>query len=243
MDETTIHASDDAMDASQSLARRRHRLSTRQGAFDNPAPGQNDKARQVGPSDDFDRQPIDVRDGRFELLSGIAAIGEHPGKGGIRVTGSLDQARSPVAVLHIGTVDNSLQHVAQCVGYDVAFTTLDLLARVVAARPARLGGLHRLAVDDACAGFGPAACRDPHPCHQHRVDGIEQAVVAHPVEMILHRREGREVLGQLRPLATGRCDILDHKMRPVCLRGRPTLEVRLNNGRTTAHSSSVQSLA
>ena len=77
-----------------------------QGAFDNPAPGQNDKVSQVGPSDDFDRQPIDVRDCRFEFLSGIVAIGEHSGKGGIRVAGPLDQARSPVAVLHIGTVDH-----------------------------------------------------------------------------------------------------------------------------------------
>jgi hypothetical protein len=47
------------------------------------------------------------------------------------------------------------------------------------------------------------------PFYQHRVDDNEQAVVAHTVEMVLHRREGREVLEQLRPLAPRRCDILD----------------------------------
>lgn len=83
----------------------------------------------------------------------------------------------------------------------MAFTTLDLLAGVVAARPACLGGLNGLAVDDARGRFGLAALRDPHPCHQHRVDDIEQAAVAHPVEMVLYRRERRKVLGQLCPLA------------------------------------------
>ena len=150
-----------------------------------------------------------MRDCLFELLPGIATIGKQPGKGGIRIAGPLDQARSAVAVLHIGTVHHALQHVAQRVGHDMAFTPFDLLARVVAARATRLGGLHRLAVDDSRSRFRLAACRDPHPCHQHRVDDVEQAVVAHPVEMILHRREGREVLGQLRPLAPGRSDILD----------------------------------
>jgi hypothetical protein len=37
--------------------------------------------------------------------------------------------------------------------------------------------------------------------------------------------------------------IASHKVRALCLRGRPTLKVRLNDGRITDHSSSVQSLA
>jgi hypothetical protein len=88
------------------------------------------------------------------------------------------------------------------------------------------------------------------PSYQHRVDDNEQAVVAHTVEMVLHRREGTVVKGGK---SLGSCAhwhpvdaiywIASHRVRALCLRGRPTLEVRLNSGRMTAHSSSVQSLA
>ena len=63
--------------------------------------------------------------------------------------------------------------------------------------------------------------------------------------MIQHCCEGREVLGQLRPLAPGRRDIPDRipEGARLCLRGRPILEVRLKNGGMTAHCASVQSLA
>jgi hypothetical protein len=38
---------------------------------------------------------------------------------------------------------------------------------------------------------------------------VEQVVVAHPVEMVLHRRERRKVPGQLRPLSPHRRKVLD----------------------------------
>ena len=66
-----------------------------------------------------------------------------------------------------------------------------------------------MTIDDACGRRRRATFRYPHPCYQQRVDDIEQVVVAHAVEMVLHRREGRKILGQLRPLAPRRCDILD----------------------------------
>lgn len=98
----------------------------------------------------------------------------------------------------------------------MALAPLDPLARVVAARPAGLGGLHRLAVDDARCGFGLAAFRDPRACHQHCIDRVEQAAVAHPVDMILHRRERREVLGRLRPLTSRRGEVLDRVPQIPC---------------------------
>jgi len=61
----------------------------------------------------------------------------------------------------------------------------------------------------------PAVCDGVRPSDirthaTSTVDDIEQAVVAHPVEMVLHRCEGRKALGQLRLLAPCRCDIPDY---------------------------------
>lgn len=67
----------------------------RQGAFDDPALGQNNKARQVRPPNDCDRQPINVRERCPELLPGTAAVGEQPSDGGMRIAGSLDQSGRP----------------------------------------------------------------------------------------------------------------------------------------------------
>lgn len=49
---------------------------------------------------------------RFELLPGIAAIGEQSDEGGIRIAGSLDQAGRTVAVLNIGTVHHAVVTIA-----------------------------------------------------------------------------------------------------------------------------------
>ncbi|MDF2495331.1 MAG: hypothetical protein K0S66_2265 [Sphingomonas sp.] len=137
MDEATIQASDDATEAS-TPSRGAGTDEPRQGAFNDPAPGQNDKARQIGAPDDFDRQLINVRDCRFELLSDIPAIGEQLGEGGQRFAGSLNQISRPVAVLNIGAVHHAFQHVAERAGYDVPLAPLDLLAGVVSPWPTRL---------------------------------------------------------------------------------------------------------
>jgi hypothetical protein len=107
----------------------------RRGAFDDRALGQNDKARQVGTSNDFDCQPINVRDRCFKLLPGIAAIGIQSGERGIRVAGSLDKAGCPVAVLNIGTVHHALEYVADCVGHDPAFASFIFLPALYPQRP------------------------------------------------------------------------------------------------------------
>lgn len=121
----------------------------RQGVIDDPAQTQNNGACQVRAFDDFDRQPINVRDHCLNLLPGIAAIGEQSGERGIRIAGSLDQTGRPVAVLNIGAKHYAFQHIAQRVRHDVppfdlaheSLALLSLLAGVVSARPTRLGGL------------------------------------------------------------------------------------------------------
>jgi hypothetical protein len=60
--------------------------------------------------------------------------------------------------LHLGGIDFGTDQQAQRVGDDLALATFDLLAGVIAARTAALGGLDRLAVDDPRrrAGFTPS---------------------------------------------------------------------------------------
>ena len=67
------------------------------------------------------------------------------------------------------------------------FTTLDLLARVVAAKPAGFFGFHALAIDDASTGrgFEPLGNADRH--EQIMVDGLSQTTVPPCVEIALHR--------------------------------------------------------
>jgi hypothetical protein len=143
----------------------------------------------IGTPDDLDGEAVEVRDGSLQLLPGIAAIGEEPGERGIGIPAAFDEFRLAIAVLDVGRMDQGVEQVVGRFGRDMALAPFGLLAGILAAWSARLGGLHRLAVDDACSRFGLAALCDPHSGHQHRVDRVEQATVIHPVEMVLHRRE------------------------------------------------------
>jgi hypothetical protein len=60
-----------------------------------------------------------------------------------------DDKRSTVAVLQIGGMHFSCEQQAGCVGDDMTLAALNFLGRIEAARAAGLGGLDRLAVDNA----------------------------------------------------------------------------------------------
>lgn len=150
----------DAMNTSQSLAWRRHRLS---------------HARVRSPAQPRSRMTKPVRSQRLMIRSSVdrcarisvrayaqhSRHGRRPWQGCVRVARPLDQARSPVVVLQIGTADRAVQQVEERVGPYVAFATFDLLTRLVTGRPARLDALQRLAVDDAALGLAsrPTASR------------------------------------------------------------------------------------
>src|SRR5215471_12998849 len=95
----------------------------------------------------------------------------------------------------------------------MTLATVDLLARIVAARTARFSRLHRLAVDHPGRWTRHTSCQFTCLPYQHVVDVLPGAVVAPAVEVVLHRGERRKVLGQHAPLATTLGDIenrLDH---------------------------------
>src|SRR4051794_38169971 len=66
-----------------------------------------------------------------------------------------------------------------------------------------LGGLDRLAVDDARRGAGLPSGHFARLQQQLEIDPIQHAGVAPSIEIMLHRRIRRELAGQLAPLAAG----------------------------------------
>ena len=84
---------------------------------------------------------------------------------------------------------------------------LDLLRGVVAARPAALGRLDRLAVDDPGRGAGLPTGGFAHFQQEFEIDLLEQAVIPPIIKVALNGGERWKVLRQQAPLTTGPRDI------------------------------------
>lgn len=92
------------------------------------------------------------------------SIGEGQIDGGNAAPGRLQQRDGTVTVLHARRMHRHLQRPAVRVHHGVSLARLDLLARIVAARAASLGGLHALTVDNGStrAGFATDALAVQH---------------------------------------------------------------------------------
>src|SRR6516165_7781682 len=90
----------------------------------------------------------------------------------------------------------------------------DLLGRVVATRPAALGRLDRLTVDDTGRRARFTASRFARLQQQLKIDALKQAVVSPIVEIALRGRERRKVLRQHPPLTAGPRDVQDRVPTP-----------------------------
>jgi len=106
------------------------------------------------------------------------------------------------------------------VGQDVTLAALDLLARVITAWPAALGGLHALTVDHSGAWRGLAPRRQTRGHQQQVVDRLSEPVVAPGIEVALNRCHRREVPGQHPPRLTAAQDV-EHSVQD-----RPTRPLR-----------------
>jgi hypothetical protein len=108
----------------------------------------------------------------------------------------------------------------------MAFTAFDFLARIKAARADSFRRLDRLAVDHSRAGARlPAGCFARRH-HQKMIDRLPRFIVSPPIEVALNGGEGRKVLGQHAPLATGLGDVEDCIHHgPKIRRARPTATV------------------
>ncbi len=107
----------------------------REGAFDDPAPFDDDEAfRPWHAAYDFQHQ-IGLVLGPDDQLSGITAVRKDPLDEGIEAARVLQQAFGAVAILHIGTMHLDPQQPAVGVGQDMALAAVDFLARVEAFPP------------------------------------------------------------------------------------------------------------
>jgi len=85
----------------------------------------------------------------------------------------------------------------------MTLAAFDFLRRIEAAWAAGLGGLDRLAIDDACRGARLAVGRFARLQQQLEIDPLHHAAVPPSVEIMLHRRIGRKLARQLPSLAAG----------------------------------------
>ena len=181
-----------------------------EGALDDPSSGQDLEALGgIGALDDLQGPGALASERGAEFLAGIAAVSEEVAQPGEAMADRLQEVRRAVPILDVGAVDDHVEHQAEGVGQDVALTAHDLLARVIAPRPAAFRGFDALAVDHAAGRARLASRQLPHVHHQKVVDRREQSQIAPGVEIALHRRHRRKVLRQGAPLAARRREIQD----------------------------------
>lgn len=94
--------------------------------------------------------------GRCRSLAGIANIRERLGGEGKGTPREPQHRHGPVAVLHAGGLRSENKRSAIGVDHDCRLRPFTFLPAPVAARPAALGGLHALAIENS--GRGKASC-------------------------------------------------------------------------------------
>ena len=103
------------------------------------------------------------------------------------------------AIMQVGRQDLGLEQQTLRVDHQMALAAVDLLAAVIATRPAHLGGLDRLAVDDRGGRLRGASHLLAHPLAQRGVDRLPQAAQAPLPEIVEDRLPGREASWQHPP--------------------------------------------
>src|SRR5262249_34015897 len=115
----------------------------------------------------------------------------------------------PVVVLHARRRHDDRQHQPQCVHQQVALAARRLLSGVVAPRPSRLGGLHRLAVNNPHARPRLPTLGHPGLPPHGVVDSFPKSTLPPAVELRRDRSPRREVVGQHPPGAARPQDVED----------------------------------
>ena len=136
------------------------------------------------------------------------------------------------------------QQQTQGINQDVPFTSLDSLARVVAAGASHLGRLHGLAVDDGGAGAFVSAGLVPDLGPQGVLDRLPRAIATPLPIVVMDRSPWGKVVGKHPPLDAAADEIEDgvEDLRRSTDCGRPPglgLGIR---GWTSFHWASVRSV-
>ena len=110
----------------------------RQRALDDPALGQDDELVQFVALDDFDDPAAGAGRGVCDAWPLIAGIGEDALDEGKETARALvENQPRPVAILHVGGMDDDVQEKAERIDKDVPLAARDLLARIKALRVER----------------------------------------------------------------------------------------------------------
>ena len=105
-----------------------------EGAFDDPALGEDDEAVGLAALDDFQEPIAGLSDDGRHLGSLVARIGEDALDEGEQAARRAQQVAGAVAVLHVGGMHDDAQQETERVDEDVALAPGDLFARVVSLR-------------------------------------------------------------------------------------------------------------
>jgi hypothetical protein len=92
---------------------------------------------------------------------------------------------------------------------DMAFPPIDVLGVVPPPLLTAAGGIHGLAINAGGGAGGVGLLRRADLLAEQVVDGVQGAVVPPLVEVPPHGGLGREVLGEVTPLAAGTQDVED----------------------------------
>ncbi len=169
-----------------------------------PASGQSFEGVKFGALHDFDGAAPQLARAR-QQRSGVATIGPD----------MLDAAASPLAeevrpqslglipVLNVRRQDHSPENQTKGVDQEVAFTSVDFLARIVTSLGAGLATRDALAVDDRRAGLRLPALDPAEMFSQMGMHRVPQALALPAAEVVIDGAPRSEVFGQIPPLAAG----------------------------------------
>ena len=132
----------------------------------------------------------------------------------------LNDQHGTIAILDIGGVHLGADQQTASIGHNVTLAAFDLLGGIVATRPAALGRLDRLTVDDPRRWARFTTRRFARLQQQLEIDLLKQAIVSPIVEIALHSGERGKVLRQHPPLTAGPRDIQDRVKHGSQLRSR-----------------------
>src|SRR3974390_668435 len=135
----------------------------------------------------------------LQLLARVGAIGKDMAQPREEIADRSQQVGRAISILDVGGVHLRANQVTAGVGKDVAFASVDLLARVIPPRTAAFRGLDRLTVDHPCRRAGFAALSLPSMLDQQEIDLFPQPFRRPRVKVALHGRSLRKIARQKTP--------------------------------------------
>src|SRR5204863_10110102 len=173
-----------------------------EGSFDDPSPWEELKSGRVGGAfDNLDGPLAEFGESVTQIGAVIDTVGEEMAQPGKQIMDRRNDQPGTIAILDISGVHLGSDQQTGSIGHNVALTPFDLLGRIVTTRPAALGRLDRLTVDDP-RRWSRFTARRFARLHQPRdIHVLKQAIDSPIVEIALHRRELRKVV-RLHPQLT-----------------------------------------